>query len=150
MQRIVVGVDGSEHARAALRWAIDEAKLRDATLVLVHAWHTSYVGATPLTAYALDTRLIEEEAGRLLDHAAAEASGGGLAPTLERRLVHGGAARAILDEAGHADLVVVGARGLGGFAGLLLGSVSQQVAHHAPCPVVIARGDPAAPNPAVG
>lgn len=137
MQRIVVGVDGSEHARKALHWAIEEAKLRDATLVVVHAWHPPYIGATPLSGFALDTRLIEEEADRVLRQAVTDATTAGLNAAPEPRLVHGGAAHAILAEAENADLVVVGARGLGGFTGLLLGSVSQQVAHHTPCPVVI-------------
>jgi nucleotide-binding universal stress UspA family protein len=61
-------------------------------------------------------------------------------PTIERKLVQARPAEALLAEAEGADLVVVGSRGLGGFSGLLLGSVSQQVAHHARCPVVIVRG----------
>lgn len=137
MQRIVVGVDGSEHARKALHWAIEEAKLRGATLVVVHAWHPPYIGATPLTPYTFDTRLIEEAAERVLRQAVSDATTAGLTAAPEPRLVHGGAAHAILAEAETADLIIVGARGLGGFAGLLLGSVSQQVTHHAPCPVVI-------------
>lgn len=139
MDKIVAGVDGSVHAQQALRWAIEEAKLRAAVLVVVHAWHPPYMGATPLTAIAIDTRLIEEEAHRVLHAAAADAVDAGL-DTTEHHLVHGSAARAILDEAENATLVVVGARGLGGFTGLLLGSVSHQVAHHAPCPVVIVHG----------
>ena len=139
MNKIVTGIDGSEHARRALRWAIDEARLRDAVLVVVHAWHPPYMGATALTSAALDTRLIAEGAERLVGAAVGEAVDAGI-ETAQRRVVQGSAAHAILTESEDATMIVVGARGLGGFAGLLLGSVSQQVAQHARCPVLVVPG----------
>ena len=84
--------------------------------------------------------LLEEETAGL--EAEAEAEG----IEIERRVVEGGAARVLVDAAADGDLLVVGSRGHGGFAGLLLGSVSQQCAHHAHCPVVIVQ----APRPAAG
>jgi nucleotide-binding universal stress UspA family protein len=135
--RIVVGVDGSEHARRALRWALDEARLRHATVEAVHAWRWTPAGdlgglALPVTAL----EGVEAAAAReTLDDALAAEPAGDV--PLERRLVSGAAAHALLDAAKGADLLVVGSRGHGGFTGLLLGSVSQQVSHHAPCPVVI-------------
>jgi len=134
MERIVVGVDGSETAQAALRWAVDEARRRDANVEAVFAWHQPFVTGY---AYMGETDLgnFEEEAQQILDTAVDALDATGI--HIERKLVTGGAAPALVDEAKGAALVVVGSRGRGGFAGLLLGSVSQQVAHHAPCPVVI-------------
>jgi len=134
MERIVVGVDGSDHSRRALAWAIGEARARQAALVAVHAWHlpaaaASYAG--PL----VDPKLLEEEAAKALADALASADAHGV--EVEQRVVRGGPAAALLDAAADADLLVVGSRGHGGFAGLLLGSVSQQVCHHAACPVVV-------------
>lgn len=146
MQRIVVGVDGSDNAGRALRWALDEGQLREATVVVVHAWHLPYSGSHPYTALAFDPDRFEHEARSVLDHAVQAAATSGVPPPVETILAHGGAAAALLEVASGTDLLVVGARGLGGFAGLLLGSVSQQVSHHAPCPVVIVPPSPA-PGP---
>jgi nucleotide-binding universal stress UspA family protein len=136
-QRIVVGVDGSEGARRALRWAAKEAQLRGAVLDVVHTWHIPYVGASPYAAGTIDWSDLEPAARATLDHEITKL--GQLAAGLQVTplLVTGAPAQAITDAAKDADLVVVGSRGHGGFAGLLLGSVSQQVAHHATCPVVI-------------
>jgi nucleotide-binding universal stress UspA family protein len=129
---VVAGVDGSEGALRALRWAAEEARLRGARLRAVWVW--SYLDQT---GEAFDPSYGEDDARRLLDEAVAAAGvdAGGL--DVERRTVCDLPARGLLGAAGDADLLVVGARGMGGFRGLLLGSVSQQVAHHAPCPVVI-------------
>lgn len=138
MNRIVVGIDGSETARRALRWAAEEATLRDAALEVVHAWHMPYVGGYPYVPTAtFDPTWFEDAARTTLDAACDSLDSTGLKHPLERILVSGGAATAILEAAKGACLVVVGSRGLGGFTGLLLGSVSHQVAHHASCPVVI-------------
>jgi len=134
MERIVVGVDGSEAARDALRWAVDEARRRNATVEAVYAWHQPYVSGY---AYMGEISLgdFEADAQQLLDAAVDAVDAGGVA--VERKLVAGAAAGSLVDEAKGASLLVVGSRGRGGFTGLLLGSVSQQVAHHAACPVVI-------------
>lgn len=135
MERIVVGVDGSEAGRQALRWALDEARRRNAIVEAVHAWHQpgamsyGYLGQ-------FDMEPFEEDARKVLDAAVDSVAVPG-DPAIERLLIPGGAASVLVDEAKGADLLVVGSRGRGGFTGLMLGSVSQQAAQHAPCPVVI-------------
>lgn len=141
MERIVVGVDGSESSRRALRWAVAEARRRRAGLDIVHAWSLPYGGwGSPYFAGLTDPALFERDAQHLLDREVAGEDVGGLA-RVDSILVHDTAAGALLDTAKGADLLVVGCRGRGGFSGLLLGSVSQQVAAHGPCPVVIVTGD---------
>ena len=140
MERVIVGVDGSEQARDALAWAVAEARLRGAVLRVVNAWR-------PPEAYLLDTpaaaspQLEEALAGagsRILDDALGHVLGDDAAGVeIERRVVRERPVEALLEAASDADLLVVGSRGHGGFRGLLLGSVSQQCAQHAPCPVVI-------------
>lgn len=136
--RVVVGVDASPASAEALRWAIDEARAREAELVIVHAWQLPYLGVYPYVGEAYDGGVLERAAAETVDGLLAEAGvPDGLAVT--RRLVHEPPARAILDAGADADLIVVGARGSGGFKGMLLGSVSHHVANHAPCPVVVVR-----------
>jgi len=140
MEKIVVGIDGSPAATAALEWAIAEARLRDARLLVVQAWDVPVVAyATPYVAGA-SVELVEAErtaAGDALDAALEHVDWEGV--DLQRKVVQGAPAQSLLDASENADLLVVGSRGHGGFAGLLLGSVSQQCAHHAHCPVVIVR-----------
>ena len=125
---VAVGVDGSEHAQLALAWAAEEARLRGARLRAVHVW--SYLNQA---GEAFDPTYGDDDARRLLQEAVA----GVTDVDVELTVVNDLPARGLLDSAQDADLLVVGARGLGGFQGLLLGSVSQQVVQHAPCPVVI-------------
>ena len=141
--RIVVGVDGSSTARQALRWAVDEARVRSAALDVVSAWQLPYLGDFPYTSSVLDPSLMESEAQKLLDDAVDSVDTTDLPQPVTRVLSSGGAAATLLDAAEGADLVVVGSRGLGGFKGLLLGSVSHQVAYHASCPVVVVPPQPA-------
>ena len=139
MQRIVVGIDGSENARHALSWAVEEGRLRHAALEAVHEWdspmHIGFGGpiVTAPTPY-------EDAARTLLDQAIASVPAAALPAPITKLAVRGSPAWALLETAKSADLIVVGSRGRGGFAGLLLGSVSQQVAQHAECPVVIVPG----------
>lgn len=143
MERIVVGVDGSAASRAALRWAVREALLRDASVDAVTAWHYPYAATAegfgrgiPLSAWP------EPEVGarQTLDDAVQAIAGEfERLPIIERVVVLDGAAHALLENAKGADLLVVGSRGHGGFVGLLLGSVSSHCAAHAPCPVAIIR-----------
>jgi nucleotide-binding universal stress UspA family protein len=136
MGRIVVGVDSSDHAVRALGWAIEEARLRGSSLELVHAYPTPEVTAMP----AIITLPSDEElraAARATVDEALERAGGAEGVDVTVRVEPGGAAWVITEAAQGADLLVLGARGLGGFRGLLLGSVSQQAATHSPCPVVI-------------
>lgn len=141
MAVIVVGVDHSEGAKAALRFALEEATLRQATLRVVHAWQYAYIGATGLEgsypALGGDIKELRDAAASDLDATLREAIPDTGTVKVERRVVEDRPAAALVDESRGADMVVVGSRGHGGFAGLLLGSVSQQVAHHAACPVVI-------------
>jgi nucleotide-binding universal stress UspA family protein len=144
----VVGVDGSETATAALRWAVDEASLRDATLVAVLAW--TFVppaaiadpGVIPVAATTMIDDLDAERTGatRALDAALDGVSTGGV--QVERIVSEGSPGDVLVEAAAGADLVVVGSRGRGGIKSALLGSVSSHVAHHAPCPVVIVRATP--------
>jgi len=141
MAVIVVGVDHSEGAKAALRFALEEATLRKAKLRVVHAWQYAYIGATGFEgsypALGGDIKELRDLAEKDLDATLQEAIPETGTIEIERRVVEDRPAAALVEESRGADMVVVGSRGHGGFAGLLLGSVSQQVAHHAACPVVI-------------
>ncbi len=133
MGRIVVGVDGSANSHRALAWAAVEAKLRSATLSLVHSWRFLPVVPDPLAGIPhID---IEGAAKEVMDDAVAALADTGV--PVETEVSNESAAHALVSASEGADLIVVGSRGMGGFKGLLLGSVSQQVAHHAHCPVVI-------------
>jgi nucleotide-binding universal stress UspA family protein len=142
--RIVVGVDGSEESRAALRWALAEARLRQAPLTAVHAWSDPIVPSGDIAPPAplAPPEILRAEAEELLESVvAAEAEDA--EDVVVRRVVVEGAADEVLVEASRgADLLVVGSRGLGGIGSLLLGSVSRHCARHASCPVVIVRAPP--------
>lgn len=133
--RVVVGVDGSDGSRAALGWALNEARLRGASVEALHAWQYPYVNVTGFPVPEMDLTAFAESARRALDEALDEQDCTGVEVTPRVRMA--GAAHALLEAADGAELLVVGSRGRGGFAGLLLGSVSQHCAHHATCPVVI-------------
>jgi nucleotide-binding universal stress UspA family protein len=139
MSVITVGVDGSECAAVALRWAATEARLRGARLRAVHAWHIPTMAYGYVPPVSLDDDLARAAADGLdtwLEAAAPDLKG----IEVERLTAEGSASTVLTDAAGDAELLVVGSRGLGGFRELLLGSVSHQCAQHAPCPVVIVRG----------
>jgi nucleotide-binding universal stress UspA family protein len=155
---VVVGVDGSPGAKAALRWALAEARLRQTRLRAVHAWAPNYVGgpyASMTGGYgfvAADegdyVSAIRQAAEEMLERVIAEMAAEAAGVEIERQAVEGVAAQVLVEAAGAGDLLVVGSRGHGGFAGLLLGSVSQQCAHHARCPVVIVHADKPSPSEA--
>lgn len=142
MECIVVGVDGSDAAHDALRWAVAEAVVHGARLRIVHAWQYPFVGVTAYGGMAIDPADIEAGARDVLDKALASVDLASLDAPPEVLLVGHSPAAALVDAAEGADLLVVGSRGRGGFGGLLLGSVSQQVANHAACPIVIVRHQP--------
>jgi nucleotide-binding universal stress UspA family protein len=136
-RRIVVGIDGSASSVAALRWALDEARLRGAGLDIVHAWSSPYVGEAPgVSAFAGVEGEMAQRALALLERTV-RSVGPPPGVHVNHVLMRGAAAAVLIDVARGAELLVVGTRGAGGFLGLQLGSVSQQCAHHAPCPVVI-------------
>lgn len=143
---VLVAVDGSSQGEAAVAFAFTEAALRGAELVALHAWTTWTDAEKPAPGRPLeivdligDVRQLQATEERLL----AEALSGHRARypdlTVHPRLVRGRTRPALIEATGSAQLIVVGARGLGGFTGLLLGSVSQSVLHHAQCPVTVVR-----------
>lgn len=136
MSRIVVGIDTSPDAERALSWALEEARLRDAKLELVHAYPTPELTALPMVVTLPNDEELRAGAQDVLAQAL-EAVGGAGDVEVVRTVRAGGAASVLTQAAEGADLLVVGARGLGGFRGLLLGSVSQQAVAHSPCPVVV-------------
>jgi nucleotide-binding universal stress UspA family protein len=135
---IVVGVDGSPASMSALRWAVDRAK-PGATIRAVHVWGLPAMSALPgpLGTTSLPLDALEENARVLLDAAIGAVVPDPAAASIEPVLREGPGAGTLLEEADGADLLVVGARGVGGFRGLLVGSVADQVVKHAKCPVVI-------------
>lgn len=135
--RVVVGVDGSHAGRFALIWAAEEARTRDATLEVLHAWHPPYVGGFPFTGVMVEYQVFEDGARDLVTRLLDATDLGGLPRPIETSIVCGGAASSLLDAAHRAHIVVVGARDLSGVKRFLLGSVSHQVALHATRPVVV-------------
>lgn len=139
---IVVGVDGSDGGSAALAFAAEEAALRKTRLRVVSAWEVPVAAYGAGTAPTLDPAMLDAFRDRA-EHIAEEAMSTAkkLQPSLEVEAVTatGQPADALLAQGADADLIVVGRRGLGGFRSLLLGSVSQQVVHHARCPVVVVQ-----------
>ncbi|MEX2293958.1 MAG: universal stress protein [Acidimicrobiales bacterium] len=142
MGTIVVGVDGSDGAASALRWAVMQGRLRGWPIEAVLAWgfldqHHTILGER------FDPQYAPDDAKQALDSYVEAAIGATDAATVERRIVSDLPARALLHAAAGAELLVVGARGLGGFRGLLLGSVSQRCLHESTCPVAVIRLDDA-------
>jgi len=142
---IVVGIDGTEHASAALRWAAEEAALRQATLVAVHAW-TFMPVTTPADSGLVPMAWTESMEVLDASRAAAERIAGdqvravlGEEHDAVVKVVEGGPATALVEAAADADLLVVGNQGRGNLASALLGSTSAEVADAAPCPVVFVR-----------
>jgi nucleotide-binding universal stress UspA family protein len=140
MRRVVVGVDGSEGARAALQWAVAEADQWGVPLVAVWAWEFSpLIVATdaPVKLQELGAA-VEEQLREVLEEELGETR----AAAVEMRPVEDAPVRALIDAAEPGDLLVVGSRGYGGIKGALLGSVSRQVVQHAGCPVTVVRPAP--------
>jgi nucleotide-binding universal stress UspA family protein len=134
---VVVGIDGSPSSSRALAWAADEARARDATLEIVHAWQPPYVGGYPFVPASVDLGAFEEGAQKVMADAIAPADLTGLQDRVRQTVVCSGPAAALLEAATHASVVVVGARGVGRIERFFLGSVSDQVAQHAASPVVV-------------
>jgi nucleotide-binding universal stress UspA family protein len=148
MGKIVVGVDGSAGSGAALAWAIEEARLRGSTLHAVHAWELALAPGEPETYVAVGepssehdleavSRRLETSADEVLAASVRDVDATGV--DLRPESVEGNAADTLLHAAEDAELLVVGSRGRGTVKSLVLGSVSQKVAHRAGCPVVIVR-----------
>jgi nucleotide-binding universal stress UspA family protein len=136
--RIVAGVDGSQHSQDALRWAGHFAAVFGARLEVMAAWEYpqsyGWSSIAPEWSPAQDMEKVLEDTMRAVFGAEPPAG-------IQRQVREGGAAKVLLDASKGATMLVVGSRGHGGFAGLLLGSVSANVAEHASCPVFIVHGD---------
>ncbi len=135
MNRIVVGVDGSDEAVGALEWALDEGRLRGAEVEVIHAFYL-FPDLSEAGVFTDESGMVAQ-AEELLRKAVEPALATRPGVAVQTRAVQGPPARTLLDAAATADLLVVGSRGRGGFTGLLLGSVSQQCVHHARGPVVV-------------
>ncbi|MEV0460084.1 universal stress protein [Catellatospora methionotrophica] len=139
---VVLGVDGSPGSAAAVREAFSEARQRDTEVLAVRVWHDA---ATTLS-YSMPA-LYDADAARTAEQQELDAAIDAVRKQhpevrVRTRLVSGRTGRELLRLSEQAQLMVVGARGRGGFKGLLLGSVSQQLLHHAACPVLVVRHTP--------
>ena len=134
---VVVGVDGSPTSEAATAFAFEAASLRRVPLVAVHVWRDVLVDAT--MAPLLDWDVIDSDEREVLAERLAGWTEKYPDVPVRRLVARDRPARALVEESGRAQLVVVGSRGRGGFHGLLLGSVSQALLHHAHCPVAVVR-----------
>lgn len=134
---IVVGIDGSEGAAKALRFAAEEASLRGTDLRMVAVWNIPAAYYAGEAVAALPIERFEQSMRATGERQAAEIRAAYPDLTAELVVAEGSPAQALVEQSERADMLVVGSRGLGGFRGLMLGSVGQQCAHHANCPVVI-------------
>ncbi len=143
--RIVVGVDGSPSSRAALRWAVRQATLTGGTVDAVLAWEipmvTQSYGWAPISVAEAED--FEADASKTIAALISEEVEPAHMHLVTTHIVNGHAAQVLLNAASGADLLVIGSRGHGAFAEALLGSVGQYCVHHAHCPVLIMRGEPA-------
>ncbi|AZM73590.1 universal stress protein [Streptomyces sp. KPB2] len=141
--RIVVGVDGSDASKQAVRWAVRQAELTHGAVEAVTAWEfPQFHGALGwLPPSSSDEGALKARARQELTRAVEEAVGPRSAAEVRAEARYGTPAGVLLHAARGAALLVVGSRGLGGFTGLLLGSVAQHCVQHAPCPVLVVRGE---------
>ena len=136
--KIVVGVDGSPESRNALRWAAKIATAIDARIEVLLVWEfVSTYGWSSLSPLSPPHPELDDQLAKIVTEVFGDKAPAGLT----RRVLEGSAASSLIAESKDAQLVVVGSRGHGGFAGLLLGSVSAKVAEHAACPVLVVHGD---------
>jgi nucleotide-binding universal stress UspA family protein len=142
IKQIIVGVDGSDNSRAAMRWAYDEAAHHSASLTAVMVWHAPVLPMSPpygsLPPEGYETQP-ERDAAAVLEQLTADLDARKPAVDVRTSMQKGNPAKVLIELSGGVDLLVVGSRGHGGFAGMLLGSVSQHLVAHAACPVVVIR-----------
>jgi nucleotide-binding universal stress UspA family protein len=140
MSGIVVGVDGSEHSLDALRWAASEAKLRGATLRVVASFSTPLM-STGYEVAVPDSSDLAAASTTMLKAALDSVRSSGVLEGVDviTEVLEGHAGEQLIRLSENADLLVVGARGHGGFLGLLMGSVTTYAVNHALCPVVVVR-----------
>jgi nucleotide-binding universal stress UspA family protein len=144
MPGITVGVDGSEDSQRALEWAMKEAAIRHAELTVLTVYEVAANHWTGSPMVVPEDRAEQEKAAEAAEEAVAAVGGqlGDAQPAaVNVRSVVGFAAKELIDASHHSDLVVVGSRGGGGFARLLLGSISSKVVEYSACPVVVVPGN---------
>ncbi|TPQ15732.1 universal stress protein [Streptomyces sporangiiformans] len=141
---VLLAVDGAPAGEGAVEFAFAEASLRGVDLVALHVWNTwserAYEGTGDPLNVVVDIERLRDEEQRSLDESLAPWQERHPRIAVERRLVRSRVRPALIEASRDAQLVVAGARGRGGFTGLLLGSVSQALLHHAHCPVAVIRG----------
>jgi nucleotide-binding universal stress UspA family protein len=137
---VVVGVDGSKASAAAIEFAFDQAEALHAQVIALHAWTTPFLTyADGASMLGFDADKVTTEMRLLVAESVAGPAAEHPDVSVTTELVSGSPAQALIRRSESADLVVVGSRGRGGFTGLLLGSVSQNVLHHSQCPIAIVR-----------
>lgn len=140
-RRIVVGIDGSLSAADALRWAVEQAKATEATIEAVYAWDPGALVSLAVPPL-IDWELLREAARMRPAQIVHDAVGDDPGVRIVTKTVRGNPAEVLVERSAHADLLVVGSRGLGGLKGMLLGSVGHHCAAHSHCPVVIVHASP--------
>ncbi|MEU1576684.1 universal stress protein [Streptomyces collinus] len=133
--RVVVGVDGSPASHAALRWAVHHARMIGGAVEAIYVWDTP--SARGWSGPAVDPDFDLEQARERFTQEVRAVFPGEPPPRLQEHLVQGDPSEALVQASEGAELLVVGRRGIGGFARAMLGSVSQRCAQHAACPVVV-------------
>ena len=139
---IVVGIDGSAASKAALSWAVEEARLRGSTVIALHAWQfpvVAFEGYGSAAVPMLTPEDLEKTAEETARNILSEVVGDDVSVPVVARVRRGHPAHQLVQASEEADLLVVGSEGHGAFAGMLLGSVSNHVVHHAKCPVAVVR-----------
>ncbi|WP_031103728.1 universal stress protein [Streptomyces sp. NRRL S-146] len=135
--RVVVGVDGSPASHAALRWAAHHARMVGGAVEAIYVWDTP--SARGWSGPVVDPDFDLEQARERFARELRAVFPGEQPPRLQEHLVQGDPSEALIQASEGAELLVVGRRGIGGFARAMLGSVSQRCAQHAACPVVVVR-----------
>jgi nucleotide-binding universal stress UspA family protein len=144
MSGVIVGIDGSHHSTRALEWALREAAIQHLplTVLTVHSVPASpWTGNPVLAERDADDQEKMLKAAEELTHKVMSQLGEARPDSVTVRSISGFPAQELIEESKDADLVVVGSRGAGGFAALMIGSVSSQVVGHAHCPVVVVPTD---------
>ena len=140
-QRVIVGVDGSPSSRSALRWGLDAARRQSCPLIAMHAWLLTTLPGRPPMHFVPELSEYESEAHEWLEKEVAEVLPESSGVDVRIELSHSTAAWGLMDKAGPDDLLVLGSRGRGGFASLVLGSVAMQCSQHARGVVVVVRAE---------
>ncbi|WP_371799040.1 universal stress protein [Streptomyces sp. NBC_01707] len=148
-RQFLLGVDGSPAGDGAVQFAFAEAALHGVGIVALRAWTpwntTAPPPQDPAMPYSYEPGMLADGEERLVTEALAGHSERYPSVAVEHKVVRGATREVLIDASREAGLLVLGARGRGGFAGLLLGSVSQALLHHAHCPVAVVRGSDSRP-----